>query len=125
MKEVWRPLPVEGYERPFRVSNTGRVMKVATQRVLKTSPNARYPRVTVTRFPGDKPRGFDIHRLVAAAFLGDHPGMVVHHKDRNTHNNHLENLEWCTQAQNLAYAREEGVLHDHRLNGSFAKVHER
>lgn len=33
---------------------------------------------------------------------------VVHHRDHNKHNNHVENLEWVTYRQNIIYAYEAG-----------------
>lgn len=51
-----------------------------------------------------------VHRLVAKAFVPN-PNQynVVHHKDGNPTNNHYENLEWCTQKENMSYAYEAGV----------------
>lgn len=49
---------------------------------------------------------FSIHELVALAFIGPRPkGMVVHHRDGNTFNNHVSNLEYCTHAQNIKYSK--------------------
>jgi len=61
-----------------------------------------------------------IHRLVAQAFI---PNLLdkpfVNHLDGNKHNNHVDNLEWCTTAENNQHARETG-LHlqpkGHKLN---------
>ena len=120
MQEVWRPVPISGYERVYRVSNLGRVMRVADQRILKSnSKKNRYWAVRLKRFPDDKPLFCQIHRLVAMAFLGNQANLVVHHKDHNRYNNHVSNLEWVTQAQNLAYSRKEGRLHSKRCNGKF------
>ena len=121
MDEFWRPFPVEGYEKVYKVSSTGRVMRVATQKILTTNCNGRYRSVTLSRFPGDKRIRREVHRLVAQAFLGDYPGLVVNHKDHDRYNNCVENLEWVTQAENLAHARAAGRLHTQRDEvGSFA-----
>ena len=47
---------------------------------------------------------FFVHRLVAVAFLGvpDPLAWQVHHKDSNKSNNHVENLEYVTPAQNVS-----------------------
>jgi len=48
-----------------------------------------------------------IHRLVAKAFCpGYRDGLVVNHIDGDKHNNRAENLEWCTQQENVRHARE-------------------
>ena len=46
---------------------------------------------------------YRIHRLVAKAFLPNPLNLPeVNHKDGNTHNNDVSNLEWCTREYNLA-----------------------
>lgn len=43
-----------------------------------------------------------VHRLVAEAFLPNPNGYPeINHKDKNTQNNDLSNLEWCTRKYNL------------------------
>lgn len=44
------------------------------------------------------------HRLVAEAFIpnpNNYP--LVNHKDENRVNNHVSNLEWCTNSYNITY----------------------
>ena len=47
---------------------------------------------------------FYVHRLVAFAFLGSPDSLAwqVHHKDGNKSNNHVDNLEFATPAQNIS-----------------------
>ena len=46
-----------------------------------------------------------VHRLVAIAFLKKPDGKdYVNHKDYNPKNNCVENLEWCTQKENVLYS---------------------
>ena len=52
-----------------------------------------------------------VHRLVATAFLPNPCAKpYVNHLDCNTGNPHVENLEWCTQAENLAHAHRLGRM---------------
>lgn len=58
---------------------------------------------------------FNVHRLVAELFVPNpRPGIYdcVNHKDFNRLNNRAENLEWCTQAMNLEWSRENGRMDD-------------
>lgn len=53
-----------------------------------------------------------VHRLIAETFLPN-PSLLpaVNHRDNDRANNALPNLEWCTQAENLQHARNQGRLY--------------
>ena len=52
------------------------------------------------------------HRLVAMAFIPNPNNYdTINHKDFNTQNNCVENLEWCTQKYNNKYSRDAGHYH--------------
>ena len=102
MNEFW--LPVPGFERRYIVSTKGQVKRLFGSRgpgLLKPTEQ-RYLRVTLSN-DGGKRAIRDVHRLVAQAFLGDHKGLVVNHKDGDRYNNSLENLEWITQRENVLH----------------------
>lgn len=50
-----------------------------------------------------KKKRYYAHRLIANAWYGDNPSLVVNHKDGNKTNNRLENLEFCTQSENVRH----------------------
>ena len=51
-----------------------------------------------------------IHQLVAQAFIPNpHNYPCINHKDGNKQNNKVDNLEWCTQKQNFAHAKNNGL----------------
>ncbi len=46
-----------------------------------------------------------VHRLVALTFIPNPNNLPeVNHKDKNTLNNNVDNLEWCTRKDNLNYS---------------------
>jgi hypothetical protein len=51
-----------------------------------------------------------IHQFVANAFLEKIPGKpFINHIDGNKLNNRIENLEWCTQSENISHAYRTGL----------------
>jgi len=51
-----------------------------------------------------------VHRLVAQTFIANPDNLPqVNHKDCNTRNNSVENLEWCTPKYNCQYREKYGV----------------
>lgn len=51
-----------------------------------------------------------IHRLVAENFLENNSlKKHVNHKDGNKHNNHMNNLEWVTEKENIKHSYSTGL----------------
>lgn len=94
--------PIPGYEDLYSISKNGDVYSHKTSRFLKPD-KGRYLRVTLS---DDKlKRRFFVHRLVLTTFIGHAPDRyVTNHKNGKTHDNRLENLEWCTQGENLKHS---------------------
>ena len=115
--EVWRK--ILGYEDSYEVSNYGRVKSLSREievhrdgethvryfreKLMSLSTRTRYPNVNLSR--DGRPENFLIHRLVAQAFIPNPENKpYVNHIDGNTHNNHVSNLEWVTQSENINHA---------------------
>ena len=99
--EIWKD--IRGYEGIYQVSNTGRVKRLSSGRVLvPLIGKDGYLQVNLSKY--NSPKTQRIHRLVAMAFIdnpNNHP--VVNHKDEDITNNAVENLEWCTVKYNTRY----------------------
>lgn len=102
MEVTWRGIP--SCENSYRVSDTGKVYSLLTDRIMKSwiQPNG-YESVYL-RINGHY-KTFTMHRLVMLAFVSERPaGMDINHKDGNRLNNHLSNLEYITHQQNIDHA---------------------
>lgn len=88
MDVVWAQ--VEGYP-DYAVSNTGQVSSLKTHKILKPHKNEGYLRVMF--YHEGKRHMHYVHRLVAAAFLGDYsPERRIKHISPNRLDNRVENL---------------------------------
>jgi hypothetical protein len=125
--ELWRD--IHGFEGYYQVSNLGRVKRLACIKIIKggvllkynekilvaSNDTSGYPQVAL-RF--NTKRVARVHRLVAEAFLFPPSSelidecisaglnyVTVNHKDENTCNARIENLEWCTPLYNNTHGK--------------------
>lgn len=115
--EQWKP--IAGYYGKYEVSNYGRVRSlmdwhgnrsadkwVMREKIMSPTDNGHgYKIVCLRQHDGSKRKNHYVHRLVAEAFLGQHDGNVINHKDHDKANNCVENLEWCTQLENVQQSK--------------------
>lgn len=93
---IWKK--IDGFDN-YSVSNTGLVRNDDTGKLLK-------PQVTRGHYychpcKNGKWRNMYIHRLVAKAFIPNPENKPqINHIDGNPANNHVDNLEWCTNSEN-------------------------
>lgn len=129
--ELWKPIP--NYEE-YEVSTFGRVKRLAydkpvcggsfqhcNERIL--SPQLRkngYQTVMLSKKGVVK--SFLIHRLVALTFIPNPDNLPqVNHKDENTSNNCVDNLEWCNQCYNSNYGTSKYRISAKLKNGVLSK----
>lgn len=110
--EEWRD--IKGYEGIYQVSNLGRIkvldhlvnavhgskrmIKGKIHKICEGSKSCNYLTVNLQHHPKL------VHRLVAEAFIPNPNSYTeINHKDENTYNNCVDNLEWCTREYNCNY----------------------
>ena len=87
----------------YEISNCGEVRNKTTKKILKSQLLNGYLGITLKT--NNKKTLSKIHRLVATQFLiCPDETYVVNHKDGNKTNNHVENLEWISQSENVKHA---------------------
>lgn len=97
MCKIWKD--VFGYEGLYKVSSTGEIFSIRKNKILKGSLSKKYIHVTLCN--NGTIKSFNIHRLVAKAFISNYSDdLEVDHIDNNQLNNNVENLRMCTSSQN-------------------------
>lgn len=144
MEEIWKP--IKGFENVYEVSNLGNVKRLATivtmknqvksweqylpEYIFKPSLDGRgYFQVSLSI--GEQKRVARVHRLVAEAFLPEPSEdlleackssgvnyVLVNHKDNNTTNNKVSNLEWCNPKFNCDWCVLSGTHNTTTTKGS-------
>lgn len=124
--EEWRS--VVGYEGIYEVSNLGNVRSIPRPinrgiRGITHTKTYRNLRLRVNKYgyhdthlrdaPTGRSRIYEIHRLVASAFIPNPEGKpTVNHMDSNRTNNSVSNLEWATHKENITHGMKHGKIPD-------------
>ena len=118
--EVWKD--IKGYE-GYQVSSEGRIrthnkttytekhgIRHWQNRIL-SQKTAKDKAMRVELWKDGKHKTVLVHRIVALTFLGEppEPNMTVNHIDGNRKNNHIENLEWLSLADNIRHGYRTGL----------------
>lgn len=119
--EQWKD--ISEFEGSYQVSNTGKVRSLSRFVKYKHGGKDRYwpgkiispfntksGYLNVTLKISNRNHHRQVHRLVAAAFVGAFNARdQVNHKDGDKHNNNYDNLEIVTQSENMKHAFTNGL----------------
>jgi len=96
--EEWKL--IDGFEK-YEISNKGRIRRLYLKGYRYRKPVIQSGYCSVTFSIGLKFKKYQIHRLVALAFIDNkYNKPCVNHIDGNKLNNNVSNLEWCTYSEN-------------------------
>lgn len=102
--EVWKQID----NLPYEISSLGKIRNLKGK-ILKTYiQNSGYEQIKLN-YQGLHIHK-SIHRLVAETFIANPLNkLYVNHIDGNKLNNTVNNLEWCTNSENILHARKTGL----------------
>jgi hypothetical protein len=118
--EEWKE--IEDTNGIYEISNYGQVRTLSRTVIRNTQGNFEkegqliksyltpkgYCRTQVKK--GNKYKNVMVHRLVADAFIPNIDNKpFVNHKNGIKHDNHFQNLEWCTSSENQIHAYDNGL----------------
>lgn len=107
MEEIWKD--IKGYEGLYKISSFGKVKGLKRNKLLNIrNDRLGYNRVKLSK--NGKSRLVPLHRALALTFI-DNPKNKpnINHIDGNKSNNDLNNLEWCTQKENVRHSWDNGL----------------
>jgi len=101
-------ISIEGFT-DFIACSDGKILN-KDRKSIGSIPDGHYIRVK------GKDISKAIHILIALTFIANPENKpYVNHKDGNKTNNAVSNLEWVTQKENMAHAKETGLINDDTL----------
>lgn len=104
--EIWKDVP--GYVGLYQVSNLGNIRSLSKKRgwlqlrcrLMKVRKN-KHGYLQVHLMNGNNRKTFNVHRLVAIAFIPNPENKpCIDHIDTDKTNNHVDNLHWVTYSEN-------------------------
>lgn len=136
--EVWYPVfdSVVPYVQPYYyISNFGRLYSTMYKNgvggIRKINPHKDgYIKTTLRLQPNEENRDethIMMHRLVMLTFDPqvdkDTDKLLVNHKDGNKSNNRVDNLEWCTNQENIQHAYGMNLINSKRGEQHHSSTH--
>lgn len=104
--EQWLPINLPILQPWYYISSYGRIYSKLFDCLIKDRFVGRGYKIVTLRTINNKPIDLLVHRLVMLTFnpVSNPDDYQVNHIDTNKTNNHISNLEWCTNSENMIHA---------------------
>jgi hypothetical protein len=121
--EIWEKINIDGYKH-LEITKSGLIRNRKTKKTVIGQDDGRYIRIKGSVKIQQK--SCALHRLIAQTFIENPENKpYINHKDGNTKNNCVDNLEWCTQSENVIHALDTGLMnpsHDNYYTRSILQL---
>jgi hypothetical protein len=106
MNEIWKVIENSS---KYEVSNLGRIRNIKSKNIMKPCiANTGYPMITLQEedLSIKRKKNHLLHRIIAKTFI-DNPNNYpfVNHINGDKTNYSVDNLEWCTQKENIHHSK--------------------
>jgi len=102
--------PIKGYENYYVIGEDGEIVSLRFYIPLKHSLSSGYP--VVHLYKNKRAKTHTVHRLLAEHFIDNPDNLpLVNHKNGNTLDFSLDNLEWVTASYNVKDGFNRGRIH--------------
>ena len=102
-------LPLKNFEHDYAISRDGRILSLLTDQYIRPTVDS-HGYLKVSLWKDGEHFTKRLHILVAQQFIPNPDNLpVVNHIDGNKLNPHVDNLEWCTQQENVQHAFRTGL----------------
>ena len=117
--------PIEGFEDTHSITKDGKVWSKPRHgtigRWMKPVLYKGYLFLKLRRHP--KIKKFALHRLIAQAFIPNPLNKpCINHKNGIKTDNRIENLEWCTNLENMQHGYRTGLINNTGENNGQSKL---
>ena len=105
-----KTIPIEGFEHRYKICENGDVISDRFGLAMSPSILAGYPKVNL--WNGKRYETHYIHRLLARHFIPNPDNLnIVNHKNGDTEDFRLENLQWVSESENVKDGFSRGRIH--------------